>query len=130
MKPEIIKFYADKGLHISKMINRRPPDIGPEHIEAACDLLYTDIQGGAIYKDIAIVPAVFRLAKDINGEAYAQAHKVFRNHEKIIISLKKELVEKQEELRKFKLWVISGVAVSSWGYVIYYYLSGVYKWKL
>lgn len=93
MKKEIIDFYADKGLHISKIINRRPYDVSPEQIEAAADLVYHDIQNGRQLKNIQIASEVFRVAKDINGEKYAQEKAIVEDAKTIIDDLKNQLEE-------------------------------------
>lgn len=98
MKKEIVDFYANKGLHISKMINRRPMDIAPEQIEAAAELVYKDIQAGRQLKNIQIASEVFRVAKDINGEKYAQEKAIVEDANKIIDELKRHI----EELTKAK----------------------------
>lgn len=95
MKKEIVNFYAEKGLHISKMINRRPSDISPEQIEAAAELVYKDIQDGRELKNIQIASEVFRIAKDINGEKYAQEKALFEDS-KIII---RDLTRKNKRLK-------------------------------
>lgn len=134
MKKEIIDFYADKGLHISKMINRRPYDVSPEQIEAAAELVYYDIQNGHELKNIQIASEVFRVAKDINGEKYAQEKALLEEAKKIISNLKIKLNESKANVkealsimenknrimenknRRLKIYLI--IALTLWPYIM------------
>lgn len=91
MKKEIIDFYADKGLHISKMINRRPCGVSPEQIEEGAELIYYDIQSGRQLKNIQIASEVFRTAKNVTGEKYAQEKALLENSKEIIQELEKQI---------------------------------------
>jgi len=101
MKPEITKFYADKQLHIPKLITKRPADVTAEQVEAAAEKVYYDIQKGYEIKIINIARYVWQVAKDINADAYLEEHKILQDSKQIIADLYKKIAEKNRVIADY-----------------------------
>ena len=87
MKSDIIQFYADRVLHVPKMIARRPGDLTIEQVEMAAEKVYHEIHAGLKIKIINIVRYVYMVAKMINSDAYIQEQKMFEDCKKGFIEM-------------------------------------------
>ena len=73
MRRAIIDFYADMGLHIPKLIHRRPRGVTPEQIEQAAETYYKKLQGGyKPAKNLLIAHEIGELAKGIDARRYVK----------------------------------------------------------
>lgn len=102
MKKEIIKFYADKALHIPKMIARRPAGISPEQIEAAAVEVYQQVQDGFKVKTIRLAGHVKEVARKIDASQYIEDRK--------LIDEAKEIIAEKD--RKFKRLATGAIVLS------------------
>lgn len=80
MNQEILDFYADKNLHINKMIDRRPQGLTPEQVKAAASVIYDKLQEKPdSIKCVQIAHEVFRCAKKMkNTEKFIEDKKVIK----------------------------------------------------
>jgi len=84
MNPEIVKFYADRQLHISKLINKRPADVAAIQVEIAAEKVYSQIQTGYKIKTLNIARYVWQVARGVNADAYMSEQEFLQNYKKII----------------------------------------------
>jgi len=88
MKPEILKFYEDKGCKLTKLYNCKPFGLSNAQINAAADSLYREIQGGLEMKNINITRRIFKIAETINYDNYKKDQEILENNKQIINKLK------------------------------------------
>jgi hypothetical protein len=100
MKKEVIKFYAGKGLHIPKLIARRPLNLTPEQIEAAAVEVYNEIQTGLEIKTIKIAGRVKEVARNIDARQYAEDRK-------LIDEAKEVIAEKDEKIKRLAIGAVA-----------------------
>jgi len=86
MKQEIINFYAKKGLHIEKLIQKRDPGITPDQIKVAAAKVYYEIKNGLKLKPRMIGHRVHRLSKMVDVEKIAAW---YRKKEKNVVEVDK-----------------------------------------
>ncbi len=128
MNPEIVKFYADKQLHISKLIARRPSDVTSEQVEMAAEKVYSEVKAGYRIKTINIARHVWRVARTLNADAYVEEQKLLQNHKeeldrvyKIINARNATIKEYNSNIRRLNtvlLWYSSIAAALAVGLVI------------
>jgi len=108
MKQKIIKFYADKGLHIPKLIARRRDNVTPEQIEQAAETYYYKLQGGyKPAKNLLIASEVGELARGIDAKRYVK--------DKELLERTKE-VQRENRILKFEMVALCILVyiVSAW----------------
>ena len=66
MDKETAKFYAEKGLHIEKLVARKPKEVSEAQVMAAACKTYDDIQADLLkVKDIQLARTIWERAKHI-----------------------------------------------------------------
>lgn len=87
MRKKVLKFYAGKGFHLSKLIDRRPPALNSAQVEAAAVKVFNLIQKGEIIKDINIARKIFEIAKTIRYQEFVKDHNTLEHYKEIIKKL-------------------------------------------
>ena len=96
MNTKIKQFYADKGLHINKLIKRRPRGIKPGQVLAGAERYYYKYQNGyRPEKELFTALEVWSLAEEIDYEEYTERDKLIDKTEQIA-----------QENRDLKAWLI------------------------
>lgn len=90
MKKKILKFYAGKGFHLSKLIDRRPQPLNSAQVEAAAVKVFNMIKKGQVIKDINIARKIFDLAKTIRYQEFVKDQNTLEHYKEIINKLKDE----------------------------------------
>ena len=93
MKKKILEFYAEQGLHIPKLIHRRPRGTTPEQIEQAAETYYKKLQGGyKPAKNLLIAHEIGELAKGIDATRYVKDKELLAQTKESFIRYKPLLV--------------------------------------
>lgn len=124
MNPEIVKFYADKQLHIPKLINKRPSDTTVIQVEVAVEDVYFEIRAGLKIKDLNIARYVWKIAKKVRNADYVSDQTLLQNYKKIITdknsyieTLTDKLLEKDNLCSRLEIYALIA-AVLAVGLVI------------
>ena len=108
MKKKIEEFYSSKGLHINKLIKRRPRGITPGQVKAAAERYFHKYQDGyRPEKELLTALEVWNIAEDIDYEQYTKREALIDRTEKI-----------EQENATMKTWLIFLC-------VIMYFLSAI-----
>lgn len=125
MEAKIIQFYADKYLHIPKLIKKRPKDITPGQVELAAEKVYSEIQKGHKIKDLSMARYVWDIAKTINADAYFEEQKLLQNCKGIldeknnkIKNLVDDLIQRDSLYNRLLIYV-SIAAILAVGHVVW-----------
>lgn len=106
MRDEARDYYADLGLHVQKMIDRRPNSIKPVEIEAGAEELYRQItEEDRQIEPIDIYHTVKDIAKNmqIGEDEYIQRKATGEHYKKVC--------EENDRLKKNNFWLIIAAMV-------------------
>lgn len=82
MDERVERFFADAGMHVSKMIDRKVKNhkwhLTDAQIKAGADALYWKIQGGALIKPINYASRVYELAGQVKSSEFDADEKLIR----------------------------------------------------
>ena len=115
MKKQIIDFYANKGFHIPKLIERRPRGLTPAQVEAGAVKVFDLLERGEFIKDINIALRVWREAKTASYKEYDKDQKIITKYKPVIKTLKKE---------RIGLWITTLLWLSAWLILFIEYYRG------
>lgn len=89
---EVEEFYAARGLHINKLIARRPDGVSPAQIKEAAERVHYTLKHGKKVKPINIARVIKRAAKRVSGAEFAKDEQLLRKYKEIIL-------EKEEKIK-------------------------------
>lgn len=102
MNPYIAKFYADKQLHVPKLIMKRPVDVTAEQVEAAAEKVYFEIQNGHKIKTLNIARHIWQVAKNINADAYLEEQELLQEYKDIVAGFNLRIASKNRQIKKLE----------------------------
>jgi hypothetical protein len=76
MNREVLKFYDELKVPVSKIIDRRPDNLSLECVQAACEKVYEDHRNKT--------PNVFRIVRQVHQAAYGISGEKFEKEQELL----------------------------------------------
>jgi len=99
MDLETVRFFHEKGLGISKIIDVAPKSLTPQQVEIAAERVYKKIQGGEQIEDRDLDWTVLAEAKQVKAEEYLEEQEILADVNEVI---KRIRWERQQEITTLK----------------------------